>query len=284
MKLPRRRFALGIAGLLAAARARGADGGAGPLDLTVLSLEHEAILALPTASEVPAPLVVLLHGLGETTDPHLGSHAWLDRYGLASSVARLEHPPLAPTSSASSSSRDARDDWGDALARENAALAARAYRGLAFVCPHVPRLGSGALDAYARWIDETLVPRARAEAGSRVDPSVPRLAGCSYGGWVSLEVLLRAPARFGAWAGVQTAIAASSAAPYADRLARVASGRKLLLETSTRDPFHDATVALARALGARGVPRDLTVLPGPHDQPWLRESGTPSLLAWLDRA
>jgi len=81
----------------------------------------------------------------------------------------------------------------------------------------------------------------------------------------------------------KTAISKDSAVAYADRLARVAAGRPLFLETSVRDPFHDATVALAAALHARSAACDLVVLPGPHDQPWLREAGTPSALAWLDR-
>ena len=94
-----------------------------PLELRLLPLEHPTLLALPRAIEQPVPLVVLLHGLGETGAPLLGARAWVDRYGLATSVARLLNPPLAQESS--------RNDWGNALAEANALLAARPYRGLA---------------------------------------------------------------------------------------------------------------------------------------------------------
>jgi predicted esterase len=236
---------------------------------------------IPRDAPRAVPLVVLLHGLGETSDERLGSRAWVDRYGLVTSAARLAQAPLARVSS--------RDDWSDAgLAEANDALAARPYRGLAFACPYVPRLRDAQLGAYARWLADAVVPRARHEAGGRVDASPARIAGCSYGAWVALEALLRAPEGFGAFAGVQTAISRASAASYAERLARLATSagnlaHPLFLETSTRDPFHDPTLALAEALRARNLPRELVVLPGPHDQPWLRESGTPRMLVWLDR-
>jgi pimeloyl-ACP methyl ester carboxylesterase len=302
MRVSRRTFALGAVATLASRPLRAAPPGGipprppgledEPLELRALRIEqreasppgdreapppgYDVLLALPRDAQSPVPLVILLHGLGETSNPRTGARAWVDLYGLASSVRRLTHGPLVRAS--------ARDDWGSALATTNAELAREAYRGLAFACPFVPRMAADKLDAYARWLDSVLVPRVRAEAGARVDASLPRIGGCSYGGWVSLEILLRAPERFGAWAGVQTAIARDSAAGYADRLARVAHGRPLLFETSTGDPFHDANVALAGELIARGIPCDTRVLPGPHDQPWLREAGTPSLLQWLDRA
>ena len=276
MQIARRPLTLGLAGALATVRARADASDDDPLDLRMLQLEHEVLLALPRPPAPPARLVVLLHGLAETSDEHTGARAWVDRYGLVSAVRRLMRAPLAPVS--------ARDDWWSALATTNAALAAHPYRGLGFVCPYVPRMSSDKLDAYAQWIDRVLVPRVRAEAGERVDPGLARIGGCSYGGWISLEVFLRAPRRFAAWAGVQTAIGKDSAGAYADRLARTVAGRPLFIETSARDPFHDASVALADALHARSAGCDLLVLPGPHDQPWLREAGTPCAVAWLDRA
>jgi pimeloyl-ACP methyl ester carboxylesterase len=275
MRISRRAFAVGAVAALARKSASGDTIDARKLEVRSLDLEHPSLLALPVRRG-RAPLVVLLHGLGETTDAGAGANAWLDRYGIASAVERLRYPPLARVST--------RDDWGVTLATTNAALAEERYQGLAFVCPYVPRMTVEKLDDYARWIDEVLVPRARAEAGNRVDASPARIGGCSYGGWVSLEVFLRAPGRFGTWAGVQTAIGRDTAAGYAERLSRAKRAMPLLVETSLGDPFHDANVALNRELIARGVPCDLLVLPGPHDQAWLRESGTPCLLAWLDRA
>ena len=108
-------------------------------------------------------------------------------------------------------------------------------------------------------------------------------------GGVALESFLLFDAgAFAAFGGVQSAFARAAVESYADRLARTSAdadagaARPLLLETSTLDPFHDANVALGDALRTRGVAVDVVVLPGPHDQPWLRRAGTPRLVAWLD--
>jgi hypothetical protein len=231
------------------------------------------------------PLLVLLHGLGETGDVRAGAYAWLERYGLRSAYERLRRAPIARTSK--------RADWTDArLTEVNAALAAQRFRGLAIACPYTPNVQrapegpSAALDAYARWIETVLLPRARKEAPVFTDAAHTFLDGCSLGGFVGLEVFLRRPALFGAWGGVQSAFGAHRAAGYAERLDKAiaaAGPRKLHLETSTGDPFKDANLALSSALKQRGVPHDLLIAPGPHDQPWLRETGTLEMLLWHDR-
>ncbi|HSN99933.1 MAG TPA: hypothetical protein VLS89_16675, partial [Candidatus Nanopelagicales bacterium] len=77
------------------------------------------------------PLLVLLHGLGETGDERMGAFAWLERYGLGTAYDRLRRPPLARTSK--------RADWTAArLAEVNSALATRPFRGLALACPFTP--------------------------------------------------------------------------------------------------------------------------------------------------
>ncbi|WP_437573182.1 hypothetical protein [Sorangium sp. So ce887] len=230
------------------------------------------------------PLLVLLHGLGETGDPRLGAFAWLERYGLGSAYERLRRPPLGRTSR--------RKDWTDArLAEINAALAAQPFRGLAVACPYTPNVHkapnpSAALDGYARWLAEVVLPRARAEAPVLDGAARTSLDGCSLGGYVGIEVFLRRPELFGAWGGVQSAVSAHRAPAYADRLARAvaaAGPRDLHLLTSKGDPFHDANAALAAQLAKRSIPHTLRVLPGPHDQPWLRETGTLEMLLFHDR-
>ncbi|HEY8086509.1 MAG TPA: alpha/beta hydrolase-fold protein [Polyangiaceae bacterium] len=199
------------------------------------------------------PLVVLLHGLGETSDERAGAWAWLERYGLGTSYDRLR--------------------------------SAGTMRGLVFACPYMPDLpvaDPGAFDAYARWLVETVVPRARGEAPSAFDvPERTYLGGCSLGGHFSLEVLLRRPQAFGAWAGVQTAIGEAAGERYAARLA-AAGPRPVLVETSTEDPFRKGNEALDRGLGRAGFAHTFSEAPGPHDQPWLRRSGTARMLQWLD--
>ncbi|AUX44205.1 hypothetical protein SOCE26_056690 [Sorangium cellulosum] len=230
------------------------------------------------------PLLVLLHGLGETGDERLGAHAWLERYGLGSSYERLRRPPLGRTTR--------RKDWTDArLAEVNAALAAQPFRGLAVACPFTPNVHkaanpAAALDGYTRWLADVVLPRARAEAPVLDDAARTSLDGCSLGGYVGLEVFLRRPELFGAWGGVQSALGAHRAPGYADRLAKAlaaAGPRDLHLLTSKGDPFHDANTGLASELAKRSITHTLRVLPGPHDQPWLREAGTIEMLLFHDR-
>ncbi|HMJ14729.1 MAG TPA: hypothetical protein VK524_25130, partial [Polyangiaceae bacterium] len=112
------------------------------------------------------------------------------------------------------------------------------------------------------------------------------LDGCSMGGYVALEVFLRKPEIFGTFGGVQSAFSTGAAARYAERLASAVKrvGRlPIHLETSTADPFRKANEQLSRRLSALGVENQLSVVPGPHDQPWLREAGTLEMLLFHDR-
>jgi enterochelin esterase-like enzyme len=223
------------------------------------------------------PLLVLLHGLGETGDERMGAWAWVERYGLGTAYDRLRRAPVARISS--------RDDWGDVeLVRLNAELASQPFRGLVIACPFMPDLPiaqPAAFDGYARWLADVVVPRARAEAPALDGAEHTLLGGCSLGGHFSLEVLLRRPDFFSAWGGVQTAIGTTQAALYAEKLAH-AGPRDLLVETSTSDAFVRGNEALDAALSRHGVAHTFVELPGPHDQPWLRESGTLRMLAWFD--
>jgi hypothetical protein len=319
MSISRRALLGGLSASAVAALARGALGdlATDDLELRDLAVEGDRTLGRRFTLLVPrhlaegerAPLLVLLHGLGETGDPRAGVYAWLERYGLGTAYARLRRPPVVRTS--------CRPDWTDArLAEVNASLAARPFRGLVLACPYTPNVfrlpaPGAALDEYARWLVEVVVPRARRDAPVLAGAAHTGLDGCSLGGFVGLEAFLRRPEAFGAWGGVQSAfgehrapalelrVAAAvelrvqsafgehRAPALAERLRAAlakAGPRPLHLETSTGDPFHDANAALAAELGRRGVAHELRVLPGPHDQPWLREAGTIEMLLWHDRA
>jgi enterochelin esterase-like enzyme len=202
------------------------------------------------------PLLVLLHGLGETGDARAGAWAWFERYGLGTAYDALHATP--------------------------------SFRGLVVACPYMPNLPIGdphAFDAYTRWIIDTVVPAARREARVIDSSRATYMGGCSLGGHFSLEVLLRRPEAFGAWAGVQTAIGETAAERYAQRLtealARVGP-RDLLVETSTEDPFRRGSEALSTALTRLGQANRFIELPGPHDQAWLRRAGTSAMLQWFD--
>jgi pimeloyl-ACP methyl ester carboxylesterase len=283
-----RRSAVGSLGGLAAgllfARRSLADDGVDPDDLRNLKLldlnegGRRFVLIVPRYQnpDTPIPLVVFLHGLGETSNERLGAYAWVERYGLGSAWQRMKRDPIERTSK--------RGEWTDArLAEVNAELAARPFRGFAMACPFMPNpRGAADLDAYAKWIEASLVPRCRKEARVATEPGQTWLCGVSLGGYVSLEMLVRLPHLFGAWAGLQTAIGTWAAAGYAEKIAK-AGPKPLLVLTSTLDHWKASSEALAAAFDTRSVRHTLRVVPGPHDQPWLREAGTIEALHWLDR-
>jgi pimeloyl-ACP methyl ester carboxylesterase len=301
----RRAFLSSLAGAAALASARAAtadEPGAAdvlasraPPDFTVLDLEVEGDRKLATrfALFVPnhlgkderVPLLVLLHGLGETWDTGIGVYAWVERYGLGTAYARLRRPPVGHTARQLSLLPDAR------LAEINASLAAQPFRGMAIACPYTPNVGKlpeAALDAYAAWIVDVVIPRARKEAPVIADAAHTAIDGVSLGGYVGLEVFLRRPEAFAAWGGVQSAVNVVRLTAYADKLAAALAGRpggktSVHLETTEADPFRATNTALAGLLTKKGVPNDLVVLAGLHDQVFLREAGSLEMLLWHDR-
>jgi len=248
-------------------------------------LARRALLLVPKHLPRPRAVLVLLHGLGETGNELLGIHAWGDRYGLVSAYERLRKPPierLFPKLEYLEQNR----------AEElNALLSRNPFHGLALVCPVTPnphRLGvaSRVLDRYADWLSDELLPRVRQELGAPANGLKVGLDGCSLGGYVGLEVLLRRPELFHSFGVVQAAIGKASAENYAVRIAETIAAvgpRPIHIETSSLDPYRGPSRRLAEALGERGVPNQFRLAPGPHNQPWLREIGTLEMLLWHDR-
>jgi len=251
-------------------------------------LARRATVLVPRhlAAGTRVPLLVLLHGLGETKSEDAGVRAWIDRYGLLSSHARLSHPPVAPETR--------RGDLTAERARAiNEDIARRPYDGkLVLACPFTPNVWQKAdprqaLDRYAAWLVDVLIPEVRARTPADGSAARTGIDGCSLGGFIGLEVFLRRPEQFGAWGGVQSALGEAAAPSIANRLAAALAStgpRRLHVETSTGDAFYRANLALSRELKKKGVPHDFVALPGPHDQPFLREAGTLEMLLWHDRA
>ncbi|MBL8611782.1 MAG: hypothetical protein JNL38_30845 [Myxococcales bacterium] len=278
-RISRRALALGAASAVVARRAAALPGP--PSVREVVLAGRRCTLVTPTpAPPGPVPYAVLLHGLGETQDPKAGAWAWVERYGLAAAIARLDRPPVVAESK--------RGDFTEAALKEvNALVAARPVRPLAFVCPHMPNIQTTPeARAYGEWIARELLPAAKAEAPLDPDPRRAILGGCSLGAFVAIEAFLARPEAFGGWAGVQTAIFETSAAGYATRLAEVLEkhgGRDFYLSTSTLDHYRKSSDALDQAMWREQVRHTFRLSPGPHDQPWLREVGTLELVLWLDR-
>src|SRR5215471_9525576 len=180
------------------------------LEARVLTLDgdpHIARRALLLTPQVPRkegfPVLVLLHGLGETASEALGLHAWSERYGLLDADARLRRGEVIP---------DPPNRYlsGERAAAIDGELRQKPYRGFAVVCPVTPNVYKGgttaySLDRYATWIDRTLLPQVYESAPVRRDPAATAIDGCSLGGYVAMEVFLRKPELFGALGGVQAA-------------------------------------------------------------------------------
>ncbi len=285
----RRWLASGLSLLARSARA----GEVAPLTMSELALPNagkfgrKCLLLRP--ARVPEsealPLLVLFHGLGETSSEALGIRAWYDRYGLPQAYARLSSPPVERTLPRERYLTDAR------LLELNRELLVRPFPDVALVCPFTPNVfkqhpSAPFLDRYADYVEHSLLPTVRAATPILAGPAHCGAAGVSLGGYVALEVFLRKPQLFGALGCVQAALSSAAAEHYAQRLAELsaAGARAVQLVTSSFDPFRDATLRLAQRLAAHGVSAALTSPTGPHDQRFLREVGTLELLLFQARA
>lgn len=229
---------------------------------------------------VPPRTLLLLHGLGETKSRALALKAWSELYGLVTADARLRKPPVVAI-------HDKPSYWtAERLLDVNRSLVQHPYRGFVLVCPQTPNPAQVAdrnklFDDYTTWLLQVLLPEVE-----RRYPGATKsvqLDGCSLGGYVALEVFSRQPQRFAALGTVQCAIGAWRAPKYAERLAAASPRVPLRISSSTRDPFLEANQQLSKELTKRAVKHELDVIPGPHDQPWLREVGTLEMLRWHDQ-
>ena len=253
------------------------------LDVPGERLARRCLLLIPRSGV--EKVVVLFHGLGETTSEAVGIRAWADRYGLVAAAARLHRPPVVRTLPDVTFLTDER------LAELNAELARDPFEGVAVACPFTPNVfkqpsTAAALDRYATWVVEGLLPELRARLGLRSGAGAVGVDGVSLGGFVSLEVFLRRPEAFGAAGATQGAFGSNLAATYAERM-RVAfervGKRPFRIATSSWDKGREASVRLSKELAKRGVAATLAVSPGPHDQRWLREVASLELLLHYDR-
>ncbi|MEO1269648.1 MAG: alpha/beta hydrolase-fold protein [Myxococcota bacterium] len=243
---------------------------------------HSQALVL-TAGEPGGPMLIALHGRGETRSPSVGARAWRDDYALGRAHTRLGRPPLTKA-----------DFEGlvhpDHLRQLNAQLKALPYRGLRVVCPYMPdltRSDQADVEHFAQFILHQLIPRAGRLSGGRPKPEQTGIAGISLGGRVALLVGLSHPEAFGAVSGLQPALSPSEAPHFADlafQARQQRPGLLLRLVTSADDPFKPSVEALSTAWAERGLDHHTILTPGPHDYIWNRGPGSVGMLQWFDRA
>jgi hypothetical protein len=234
----------------------------------------------PRDPSVPGrlPLLVALHGAGETVDPRSGAHGWLDSYALGTAYRRLLAPPL--------SSADLQGLVTPArLAALNDALAARLFGGLVVACPYVPRAVGGEIAAwtFAGWLAEVLLPRLRRETPATLATGGTGIDGVSFGGALALQLGLLRPDLFGAIGSLQAALQDDDVEPLAAQVEARLAGRPLRLVTSTLDHFRPPTLALHGALQRRRIAHEFLMTEGPHGYEWNRGPGAVEMLLWHDR-
>ncbi len=291
--IARRAFLAAVAAALAACERRSStSGGDQPaprdpraeIDARTIALpapfssEARFTTVAPRAAE-PLPILVALHGLGETRSPEAGARGWLDRYALDHALVRLARAPLEPLEPA-----DYRGLVTPArLAAVRADLAAKPFRGMVVVCPWVPADVGGAVPyaSYASWLADAVLPRVRAETKTIADRV--GIDGVSFGGIGAIRMGLARPDAFAAIGALQPAIREPDADALADAIEGGRAGRPFRLVTATDDVFRPAIEALHAKLDARAVEHAFLLTEGPHDYLWNQGPGAIEMLLWHDR-
>ena len=302
--LTRRGFLAGAAAALlpatAGCRCAGSPAGTGPgrgdgpdepvappwhqLDFAPSGLYSEpgrALVSLPDGA-AGLPIVIALHGRGETRSLDAGARGFRDDYGVDRVDGRLRAPPIT-ADDLLGFTNDRR------LAQINASLAAEPYRGVVLACPYAPdlrdRTPAGAAP-YGRFLADVLLPRVREKAGAQPAPERTGIDGVSMGGRLALWVGFQRAETFGAVGAMQPALRVDEAASVA-ALARDARaknpGLRIRLLSSEGDPFLPAVRATSEKMREAGVDHDLVVVPGPHDYAWNRGPGCAEMLLWQER-
>jgi hypothetical protein len=268
----------GAAGEAPGGGASGAGRGALAPPWHELSFEPSSVYPEPERALVSAPsgaaslpLVVALHGRGETRSLDIGARGFRDYYGVDRVDGRLRAPPIT-REDLLGFTNDAR------LAQINASLAAQPYGGVVLACPFAPDLKDRSFagaEPFGRFVTDALIPRAFDVAGAQAAPSLPGIDGVSMGG------------RFGAVGAMQPALRADEAQSVA-ALASAARAKnpklRIRLLSSEEDPFLDAVRAASDKMREAGVEHDLVVVPGPHNYEWNKGPGCAEMLLWQERA
>lgn len=229
------------------------------------------------------PLLVTFHGWGESVrGVQRGAFGWPRDYELGASAYALRRVPFERAGFLG----HVDERRFQHLRRD---LARRPFQGVVVVAPYTPDIlgnDAGALQAdYARWVIETLIPRARRELPVVATREATGVDGVSLGGLHALLLGFDHPEVFGAVGALQPAVherVAMVASRYVSSPTRPA--QRVRLVTSRGDIFLGDVNALHAALDARGVVHERRVLAGPHDYVFNRGPGGIEMLLFHDRA
>jgi enterochelin esterase-like enzyme len=229
------------------------------------------------------PLLIALHGLGETWRGHeRGAWGWARDYALPRADRALRDAPL-----------DAADLEGlvdpARLSELNASLRANRYEGLVVLLPFTPdvraQLDGPEHRAYDRWLSGELVARARRELPVLTTREATGIDGVSLGGLHALWTGLAHPETFGAVGALQPAVRAR----HASVLARYASSsrrpsQRIRVVTSLGDSLRADVTELVSAMSRARIAHEFKILQGPHDYVFNRGPGAVEMLLFHDRA
>lgn len=242
---------------------------------------QRALLYSPPGSQ-GLPLLVALHGRGESgRGLEVGAHAWRDDYYIDKTLQRLAAPPLVPA--------DLRNVFSsERLNLLNRSLKESPFKGICLACPYSPDLPDKSAEgaaAFARFITDELLPRARAETRASSSREATGIDGVSMGGRLALLVGLTRPAVFGAVGALQPALKFTEAAMVSElaQRAMAKANVNLRLVSSDADPFLPAVRAVSERLRADSVVHEALVVPGNHDYEWNRGPGGVEMVLWHER-
>jgi enterochelin esterase-like enzyme len=237
------------------------------------------LLPQPIPAGVKLPVLVALHGLGETIDPMTGARAWPKSYALEAAYNRMLDPPLHPEDLQGLVTSERLTEINDSLAK-------RELGGVIVVCPYLPKdIGGGTpMELYAKWIGDRLLPRVRSELPALDTTAATGIDGVSLGGWSALRIGMLRPDLFGAVGALQPAVNDLAQVDWAVQLlSQGLKGRPFRFITSTEDMYRLTLTELDKRLTAKGIAHEFAITPGPHDYPWNKGPGAVEMLLWHDR-
>lgn len=242
--------------------------------------EKRCVVIIPKNATGKLPLLIALHGMGETTSPKTGAYGWLDSYQLDRTLLRLRTPPLDEAAFKGFVT-------AQRLGEINQDLQKRPFGGLVIACPYLPRAIGGDVpyDLYGNWLADKLIPRLRAETPVLATTAATGIDGVSLGGISALRIGIARPDVFGVVGALQPAVNdAEAAETLAATIEEKLAGRPLRIVTSTEDYYRVTLTALDEKLWARKVSHQFFVAEGPHDYPWNQGPGAIEMVMFHDRA